>query len=480
MEPRFFVENREHFFKPLTGKYREVSGACLKALYQRLFSPDADYAYHLSREDLRDIFTEVVRETPVLSQEYMDEDREYFHTAKDESGKASEILRYLIDCGWIENYLDKGAMISAYRFTRAGKLFSECLFRLDFKGFKTRQRNVRNTKNSLEAYARDADPYDLIDAVDYAQQVVSDLSDDISDLHERKRQLMKAAVEKISIAVEDFLQYMDQHFIPDLAIRLTADSVERHRHRIREITEQIRGWPREKFHKAEERLCQIAGQAIEAENPLLPRLLNLIHHSVESACATKAPELRAALDSFVNRADLIIKQATALCIGMQDSSVIKALQYLGQLPATQQDELLKQAETLFATARVKLVDPNAIKLRKTAHRKSIATLSAAQAATAEEQLQALMRDALDLAFAVSMDTVRNEVEQQINAEGVLSTANFLVKDVPSLLALSHALELASMSAQNKDCRFELQTTDRRFETPYLSANEYLLRKLPDE
>ncbi len=35
---QFFCDERLHFFRPLTGKYREQVMACLRELYARLYS----------------------------------------------------------------------------------------------------------------------------------------------------------------------------------------------------------------------------------------------------------------------------------------------------------------------------------------------------------------------------------------------------------------------------------------------------------
>ena len=34
----FFSDSRQHFFNPLTGKYRELVAQCLSLLYQRLYT----------------------------------------------------------------------------------------------------------------------------------------------------------------------------------------------------------------------------------------------------------------------------------------------------------------------------------------------------------------------------------------------------------------------------------------------------------
>ena len=56
----FFSEPRRHFFKPLTGKYREQVVQCLCLLYQRQYSSSADYGQALSREQLLEILSEAL------------------------------------------------------------------------------------------------------------------------------------------------------------------------------------------------------------------------------------------------------------------------------------------------------------------------------------------------------------------------------------------------------------------------------------
>jgi len=48
-QPIFFADQRLHFFRPLTGKYREQVVACLRSLYARLYSSLADYSRVVQR-----------------------------------------------------------------------------------------------------------------------------------------------------------------------------------------------------------------------------------------------------------------------------------------------------------------------------------------------------------------------------------------------------------------------------------------------
>ena len=61
-----FEAERLHFFRPLTGKYREQVIACLRALYSRLYSSLADYSRIVQRDLVIEVFQETITRTPVF------------------------------------------------------------------------------------------------------------------------------------------------------------------------------------------------------------------------------------------------------------------------------------------------------------------------------------------------------------------------------------------------------------------------------
>lgn len=58
----FFEAERQKFFRPLSSSRRELIAACLRALFERLHGPAADYAHNLNREALKELITPVVRD----------------------------------------------------------------------------------------------------------------------------------------------------------------------------------------------------------------------------------------------------------------------------------------------------------------------------------------------------------------------------------------------------------------------------------
>ncbi len=61
-----FDAERLHFFRPLTGKYREQIAACLRELYGRLYTSLADYSRVIGRELVLEVFQEAITRSPVL------------------------------------------------------------------------------------------------------------------------------------------------------------------------------------------------------------------------------------------------------------------------------------------------------------------------------------------------------------------------------------------------------------------------------
>src|SRR5690554_7005698 len=98
----FFEESREHFFRPLVGKYRAQIMECLRELYKRLYSSSsADYGQALRRENLIEIFQEALVRAPELASGTLEGDDEgRFHGRREH---ASWVLNELVEHGWLRS-----------------------------------------------------------------------------------------------------------------------------------------------------------------------------------------------------------------------------------------------------------------------------------------------------------------------------------------------------------------------------------------
>ena len=110
-------------------------------------------------------------------------------------------------------------------------LFTQPMHELESGRFRTRHRNTRNTCNALRSFLEKHEPSDLLDAYEYSERIVSDFSDVIAELEERKRELIRdvEAQQLVQRASEEFFEFMEKRFMPDLALRFSESSVIKYR-----------------------------------------------------------------------------------------------------------------------------------------------------------------------------------------------------------------------------------------------------------
>ncbi|MBL4795772.1 MAG: TolC family protein [Pseudomonadales bacterium] len=261
----FFLDNRIQFFKPLTSKYREQVIECLRLLYDRLYSANADYGESLRREQIIEIFEEALTRAPVLESD----DGEVETRFKTQREQASWILNNLIEFGWVEKQVDSVTLQSTYPFSRMGRLFTQPLVESGQTSVRTRHRNTRNTLNSLEAFLSRGEVHDLLDAYEYSERIISDFTDVIAELEERKRELVKEVEAQVLVqqATDQFFDFMEKRFQPDLSIRLSADSVEKHRDDIQNAITDVQAAVK-KLEAAEKTLTLLEASIVSMKNKL--------------------------------------------------------------------------------------------------------------------------------------------------------------------------------------------------------------------
>jgi len=86
-------------------------------------------------------------------------------------------------------------------------------------------------RSFLEKHKREV--YDLLDAYEYSERIVADLSDVIAELDERRRQLVHRAS-------DEFFEFMEKRFMPDLALRFSQDSVVKYREELDDLLKRAR------------------------------------------------------------------------------------------------------------------------------------------------------------------------------------------------------------------------------------------------
>jgi hypothetical protein len=238
-----FESERLHFFRPLTGKYREQVVACLRVLYARLYSSLADYSRVIGRDLVLEVFQEAITRTAVLD----DVEDDKLLPVRDEREQANWMLKLLIEHGWIELHVDEISLTGTYSFSRVGRLFTQPMAELAGGRFRTRHRNTRNTCSALRSFLAKREIYDLLDAYEYSERIVADFSDVIAELEDRKRQLVRevGAQQLVHRASDEFFEFMEKRFMPDLALRFSEDSVVKYREELDELLGRARAQRRE-------------------------------------------------------------------------------------------------------------------------------------------------------------------------------------------------------------------------------------------
>ena len=410
----FYEAERQNFFRPLSGKRRELVVACLRSLYERLHGSGADYAHNLTRDDLRDILLPVVQTmSHELSADALSTDDEL---ATIESGDvlelSSAVFRNLLRDGWLEMFGDRAGLVTAYRFSRAGKLFAESLWILDRPRTRSRQRNVRSCRNALEAALRNSDAYDLVDAYDYAEKVISDLSEGVDYFQELVRHLMEEASQT---PWDEFMDFLDR-FEKEFKKQLTADSVERHRQAIRETLGKLRNLTGVQAKAIDLQLNEVARWALQERNgnSSYDWMLDRIEEMVEAACTTKQPELIKAMNTYMRQATNIVQQAMMLRGGQTRHAYSRAIHRTAKLEGEAQNQFLVRLGVAISGSEVRLLDPANLKLRSASQRRKALSVTAQPKVSRDARLAAALLRAEAAGFALSNEdvhvTLRNELQ----------------------------------------------------------------------
>ncbi|MBB3063210.1 Wadjet anti-phage system protein JetA family protein [Microbulbifer rhizosphaerae] len=468
----FFADAYQHFFRPLTGKYREQVVECLRLLYERLYTAKADYGESLAREQILEIFSEALTRAPQLDTDDNNPDSEgRFRNLREQ---AVWVLNSLVEYGWLEKQVDSATLSASYPFSRRGRLFTQPLVEVNSTRVRTRHRNTRNTLNALEAFASRGEVHDLIDAWEYSERIVADFTDMIAELEERKRELVREVEAQLLVqqATDEFFSFMESRFQPDLAIRLSADSVEKHRDAIGRVIARIRRKDRERKAQWERRLRQLLPELAEEGRSLLWLMLDTIEDRMRRACEVKLPALRRALQGFTKRADIIIRQLSYLH-SQSEGEFADMCQRLGEQP--EKKELLERLGDQLGGFQLRLFDPRQTQLWQRSRRQPVNTLVEEDVPLAEEnQRDILLQQLLDQAFNFNGGDLRNYLQTALGSGRRINSRDLPLKDARDLLAMSHALEAAAVN-QDSAAALRVEFTGETASNDYFAQfDEYFL------
>ncbi len=474
----FFIDNRKHFFRPFFGKYREQVVECLRILYARLYGSLADYNRAFTREQVLEAFQEAITRTPVL-----DEDEEDFATpVRTEREQANWILNLLLEHAWLERHADEATLQSSYAFSRVGRLFTQPMVETA-GGFRTRHRNTRNTRNALQSFLERGEVYDLLDAYEYSERIISDFSDVIAELDERKRMLVREveAQQVIQQASDEFFDFMEKRFMPDLSVRLSADSVEKYRDEIQTLIDKARRKQKKFKTNAEIELRKLAPELLQDRNlSVYLWVLNNIESRIHSASEIMLPALRNALHSFTRRASIIIRQLSYTLSGEQ-GDLLSLCQKLGKLPEDKQQQALTKVSATMATLSLTLADSSALQLFSRRQSRVVNTTVENHAPMNKASRKKLfIEQMLHTAFVVNNREVGEFIISALKNGHRINSKQLPVQNARDLLMAAHAIEAGSAGRGSSEFRFHVQPTGDRVQTDYYTMTDDFIIELVEQ
>ncbi|MCA8946974.1 MAG: ferrochelatase [Planctomycetes bacterium] len=449
----------------MNGSRRELVAACLRVLFERLHGPAADYSHNLTRELLRELLLPVVREYQDRIAPDAADDEFSAPELDDPHQLVTAVIRAFLSDGWLEQFADRNGLVTAFRFSRPGKLFAEALWSLD-RPSRSRQRNMRGCRNALEAALSDrGDAHDLVDAYEYAEKVIEDLTDGIDYFQELVRHLMQTA--SVHTQWSEFVEFLDR-FQRDYSKQLTADNATLNRQAIRQKLEKLRLLPEHKVARIDEQLHDIAHWAAKDHtgSSVYDWLLDRIEGIVDAACESKQPGFLKAMETYLKRVNGLAMQSMMLRAGQTRHAYLAAVQKLATSTPEAQERLLKAIGERIAPAEVRVLDPASFKLRTATQRRKSVTVSIRPRPTREERLAAAMSRAESEAFSVPNDLVAHQLRSDLRVfKRAIRLSAMPVATARDLLRTMQAVE-AVRSVAGEDM------TVRRLPTKL--ANEYYI------
>jgi hypothetical protein len=477
--PIFFTDQRPHFFRPLTGKYREQVVACLRALYSRLYSSLADYSRIVQRDLVIEVFQEAITQAPVLD---ASEEDTALPTRSDRE-QAGWMLNLLLEYGWLERQVDEVTLTSTFAFSRVGRLFTQPMHDLEGGRFRTRHRNTRNTRNALIAFLDRHEAHDLLDAYEYSERIVSDFSDVIAELEERKRQLVRdvEAQQLVQRASAEFFDFMEKRFMPDLAVRFSEDSVVKYRDELDELLRKARAQRRSVKVEIERELRRLAPElTVDDKRSVYLQILDQIESRLHSAADVMLPALRNALHGFTRRADILLRQLSFS--EASQHALLEAFTTLSALPTQEQDACLSAAAEYLAPLEVGFVDPDHLRLYNTERKRVINTTVDAEVNDDPQTRRRLfVEQALERAFAINNRQLYDYLVTALAGGHEIRTASLPMRDARELLYAAHVIEVGAAGWGSAGYRFEVHDTGRRLRNDYYEAmDEFVIRVVEAE
>lgn len=467
----FFEEGRLRFFSPLNGSRRELFAACIRALYSVLHGPNANHSSNLSKQEFKDLLVPVILDyekdvqADVLDEMTEDRDPQQFST---------KLMKLLIQEGWIEQYADRQGLITAFRFTRHGKVFAEAFWALD-RPSRSRQRNMRACRNSLRATsAGHGDAHDLLDAYEASERVIQDLSESIEQLQQRVRAALSAG--SLHDQWDSFIDFIERARV-DLVKQMTVDSAVLNRHDIRLHLETIRNSKgTDKYARLQAHLLDEA-KWLANENTggdPIEWLLERIEDLVCTAYDKKLPSLMRLMDSYFKRITGLLQQTMLMKTGANRKVFTSVVERVRNLEGPDQDKMLEKIGEHLALCNVRLLDPSAFRMKEFVRREKASASAITPRPSREARMLAAMRIAGNEAFHLTNAQILDSIKGQLEAtgNGVIRLSDLPAESARDVLTILRGVESVRGAVKSG---LTVHRTNSRFDSGLHQSTDYEIR-----
>lgn len=456
---------KHDFFRPLGGKNAPLFEYCIIEMYSAVYSTDYTNDFLMIRKELRDIFKNALEVIPWVNE---DEDSQ----TKDNQVRANEIIRRLEGCGWIEEIPELGSMVQTIRFTKHGRRIAQTLHSIYEDRQTSRQKNVRMTFNSLKAYYDNGDPQNLLDTLEHSRYIISDLVDHVSDLHDEKKEMMRLAVKDIREAGEMFFSFMGEEFKAKIAARFAEDSAYRHQGEVERLCIEILDSRR--YEEFESQLKAYYPEFRDKDYPL-EDILNTVRDRMKNACDGKIPELRRALGAFVERGNMILRQAGS-AVTSNNKNIIELVNLIKSSDDEEKSNLLSQVSFALSPIQSRLFDPTKLTFSKKNERKKTVCVLENDTPLSPEQIKKLLiKEMLAKELGFNEKEIVAFVETVFQEQHTISNVYLPVNDPKSLLMTLSILTILNMRSPD-GVRYRAKPTGEIKETRFFTTEEYILQK----
>jgi len=470
----FFDASRENFFRPLHSRRRELVVSCLTELYARMYGHLADYSQVFTKETVRDILVSVIQAhggyNAGLAGE-ADSELDLMDLA-DEQKSALAILNALKNDGWLESSPDSVTLVSRFRFTAAGRVFARTFY--DMAHAQPRvQRNIRGCRSSLAAHLANGGFEELLDALEYSRNAVSDLTETVEHLQDMRKVLAQHAAHlHLKSSVGEFSE-----FYRTKAHRLlTSDSIDRYVTEIQDLCLRLRAGDRQVQEAGDAYLRTwapwIAEQAA-GRSPYL-WLIDRIEQTIHEAYMAKQPELLSSVHDYVAKIESVARQSMARSAMLSSGGRLGALDHLANLDDEGRQRFIARLAEMLGTQAIRLVDPADVRLAVSSRSRPLPVSTQAPVTSREARLAAFVKNRTSRILTISVAELVDQIDTRLSSQGPFRLSELPLKTAEDVIFALHVVDAARTGKQHSPYR--ARRLDTVFETDYFSTNDYLIQK----